>query len=171
MEGLLALARAEGKRPEREVVDVGFEVQQRVEVWQALAEEQGVSLISALNGSARAYAVPGALPQILDNYLANALDVAPADTEISVSAERVGDAVEVRVRDAGGGLSDGDRARVFDRFWRAPGAAPGSGSGLGLAIVRQLAEASGGHARLDAAPGGGTDAVVVLPAAPVLTPR
>ncbi len=63
----------------------------------------------------------------------------------------------------GPGLGPDDRAQAFERFWRSAGA-PGGGSGLGLAVVRQLAEASGGSARLDARTGRGLDAVVVLKA-------
>jgi signal transduction histidine kinase len=68
------------------------------------------------------------------------------------------------VVDQGPGLDAEARERAFDRFWRGPDAAP-TGSGIGLAIVRALAEASRGTARLDPGPGGGLDAVVVLPAA------
>jgi signal transduction histidine kinase len=68
--------------------------------------------------------------------------------------------VELHVVDHGPGLSDDERARAFDRFWR--GRATGSGSGLGLAIVRRLADADGGDAELREAPSGGVDAVVRL---------
>jgi two-component system sensor histidine kinase MprB len=44
---------------------------------------------------------------------------------------------------------------VFDRFYRAESARKLPGSGLGLAIVRQAAEASGGFAEAENAPGGG----------------
>ena len=59
-------------------------------------------------------------------------------------------------------MSEEERARAMDPFWRAPGA-PKGGTGLGLALVRQLAEASGGTATLSAASGPGTDATVRLP--------
>jgi signal transduction histidine kinase len=52
------------------------------------------------------------------------------------------------------------RARAFDRFWRAGSGA--GGSGLGLAIVRRLVEADEGEVELEDAPGGGLDAVVRL---------
>ena len=65
---------------------------------------------------------------------------------------------EVHVVDEGPGLTDEERERAFDRFWRGRG----EGSGLGLAIVRQLVEADGGSVELRRADGGGIDAVVVL---------
>ncbi len=74
--------------------------------------------------------------------------------------------VEVSVTDEGPGLSPEQRARAFDRFWRAPGSATGSGFGLGLAIARRLAETSGGSVELDSARDGrGLQARVRLPAA------
>ncbi len=59
------------------------------------------------------------------------------------------------VRDHGPGFDELDLAHVFDRFYRADRARKLPGSGLGLAIVRQTAEACGGYAQADNAPGGG----------------
>ena len=64
------------------------------------------------------------------------------------------------MRDQGPGMTSEQRARAFDRFWRA---GPGDGGlGLGLAIVRKLVEADEGEVALFDAPGGGLDAVVRL---------
>ncbi|MBO0767822.1 MAG: HAMP domain-containing histidine kinase, partial [Solirubrobacterales bacterium] len=59
------------------------------------------------------------------------------------------------VRDHGPGFRESDLEHVFERFYRADDARRMSGSGLGLAIVKQAAEASGGFAEADNAPGGG----------------
>ena len=64
---------------------------------------------------------------------------------------------ELHVVDEGLGLTAEQRARAFDRFWRA-GNAPGSG--LGLAIAKRLVELDDGEIELHAAAGGGTEAVV-----------
>jgi signal transduction histidine kinase len=58
-------------------------------------------------------------------------------------------------------MSEADRRRAFDRFWRASDTHH-DGTGLGLPIVEQLTRASGGHVALDPAPGRGIDAVVRL---------
>jgi len=62
---------------------------------------------------------------------------------------------ELRVRDHGPGISEGDKAHVFDRFYRSAAARSLPGSGLGLAIVREVAEAHGGSVSAEDAPGGG----------------
>jgi two-component system sensor histidine kinase MprB len=59
------------------------------------------------------------------------------------------------VRDHGPGFQEADLPFVFDRFYRADDARKLPGSGLGLAIVRQAAEACGGFAEAQNAPGGG----------------
>ena len=62
---------------------------------------------------------------------------------------------ELSIRDHGPGFAERDLPFVFDRFYRAEDARKLPGSGLGLAIVRQAAEAHGGYARAENAPGGG----------------
>jgi two-component system sensor histidine kinase KdpD len=54
------------------------------------------------------------------------------------------------------------RERIFDRFVRGEGTAPGTG--LGLPIVRALVEAQGGRVWLEDAPGGGARFAFSLPA-------
>jgi len=88
----------------------------------------------------------------------------PPGSAVAVSVRADHGRVELCVRDEGPGLSADERARAFDRFWRARQG--GGGSGLGLAIVRRLVEADGGEVELAEAPGGvGLDAIVRLRAA------
>ena len=167
VDGLLELARSDGARPPREVVDVNDAISDRVDSWGALADERGVRLVdttrAAQSESAHltALACPGFLEQVLDNLLANAIDATPTGGSVSLGAERDAGRVVVHVIDTGRGMTSADRTRAFDRFWRPEGA-PQEGTGLGLAIVTQLIRASGGSVRLDQAPGGGVDAVIEL---------
>ena len=100
-----------------------------------------------------------ALREILDNYLDNAIEASGTGTQIELLVVASSRDVDVIVRDQGKGLTDEQRLRAFDRFWRAPGDSyRPSGSGLGLAVVAQLADAAGIHVELRHSPTGGVDA-------------
>ena len=163
IEGLLLLARTEANTTATERVDVAAVARARTEHWMALAEESGVRIGYHGAEHAAALALPGAVEQVVDNYIDNALSVSPAGGTIVVSVESGARTVDLHVLDDGPGMSAEDRLRAFDRFWR--GASPAGGSGLGLAIVAQLMAASGGAAELQARPEGGLDASATFPSA------
>jgi two-component system, OmpR family, sensor kinase len=73
-----------------------------------------------------------------------------------------GDEVFLSVLDEGPGMSDNDKSRAFDRFWRGKGLTGRSGSGLGLAVVKQLVTDDGGAVALGDAPGGGLRVTIRL---------
>ncbi|KJS57974.1 sensor histidine kinase, partial [Streptomyces rubellomurinus] len=110
---------------------------------------------------------PGGLEQVLDNVLSNALEVSPDGGTITVriTAGAAGGSHDpggadagttvLEVLDQGPGMTDAEKSRAFDRFWRGQGLTGRSGSGLGLAIVKQLVTDDGGTVVLADAPGGG----------------
>jgi two-component system sensor histidine kinase MprB len=104
----------------------------------------------------RVSAVERALANLLENACKFSTPPAPIDVRVAGS--------EIEVLDRGPGISDDDRAHVFDRFYRAPAARTMPGSGLGLAIVEQIVELQGGSIELVARAGGGTVARLTLPA-------
>lgn len=179
VDGLLALARADRESGQvgAEEVDLGALARERVEVWRPLAEEQRVDVsVSdvAPSPAVTARVTSDRVAQVLDNLIANAIDATAANASngqagsvrvrLAATDAGTGDTVEVHVVDDGPGLSDEERARAFDRFWRASreGGRLG-GSGLGLAIVEKLVRADGGTVELRAAERGGVDAVVRYP--------
>ena len=162
VDGLLALARAEQAESALADVEIGAVVADRRDAWAAFADERGVRIELQIEPGLRARATPGRLEQVLDNLLNNALEVAPEDTAVTLTARRDRDRVAVRVADAGPGMSDDEMRRAFDRFWRAEAPAENGGFGLGLAIVRQLVIADGGEVELAGSAGGGLEVVVRL---------
>jgi signal transduction histidine kinase len=146
IEGLLTLSRTEASTANSEEVDLAKIATERVEHWQALADESQVMLRFEGPASAVVSAVPTAVEQIVDNFVDNALSVSPAGSLllVRVSVDMFG--TSLSVLDEGPGMSADDCIRAFDRFWRASSETPGSG--LGLAIVAQLAQASGARAEL-----------------------
>ncbi|MER5432129.1 HAMP domain-containing sensor histidine kinase [Streptomyces sp. NPDC002588] len=156
--GLLVLARAEAKVTAAEPLSLTDIVTERLSVWRPAADERGVTI--ALRGSGvgdrpSVLASPGHLEQVLDNVLSNALEVSPDGGTITVRTEAGAGDVVLSVADEGPGMSDAEKSRAFDRFWRGQGLTGRSGSGLGLAVVRQLVTDDGGTVALTDAPGGG----------------
>lgn len=161
VDGLLSLARAESRRPERAPVDVAAVLVDRQEAWAPLASEQGVTLrVESDRATLSAQLVPGHLEQILDNLIDNALDVSPPGSTVRLAARKRGRVVEVHVIDQGRGMTAEEQARAFDPFWQNPDGHSTGSTGLGLAIVEQLARASRGTVALESAAGGGLDAVL-----------
>jgi two-component system, OmpR family, sensor kinase len=161
--GLLTLARAEAAVGTPERVRVAGIVDDRFEVWRAVAAERGVELRAEHAASEQEVLVsPGNLEQVLDNVLSNALEVSPDGSTVTVRTYRAGDHVALEVTDEGPGLPEADRQRAFDRFWRGRGTTGPSGSGLGLAIVKQLVTDDGGTVSLTGAANGGLSVRVCL---------
>src|SRR3984893_13713477 len=84
------------------------------------------------------------IQQAIDALLSNAAGHAKTNQPIDVSAARDDSMLVISVADHGPGLAPGEENKVFEKFYRGPGTAPG-GLGLGLSIARQLVEAHGGQ--------------------------
>ncbi len=92
-----------------------------------------------------------ALKQLLDNALK--YSVPGKAISISVQAGESG-TVLVEVTDEGPGIPPAEQARVFDRFWRSPGAKKRMpGTGLGLSIAHGIARAHNGDLSVSSRPG------------------
>ncbi|MFE9442877.1 sensor histidine kinase [Streptomyces sp. NPDC006602] len=152
--GLLVLARAEAKVTAAEPLSLPEIVDERLAVWRPAADERGVTvaLRGSIDGRLLVLTSPGHLDQVLDNVLSNALEVSPDGGTITVRMESRGEEVVLSVLDEGPGMSDPEKSRAFDRFWRGQGLTGRSGSGLGLAVVKQLVTDDGGTVTLRDAP-------------------
>jgi signal transduction histidine kinase len=148
VEQLLALARIEGRTAATVAVDAVDVVRHRLEMWSPLASERGIDFTVEAPAEANCAVVDGALEQIVDNFIDNALGVAPDNSVIAISVSRESGKVFIDIADEGPGLSDEQLLLAFERFWRGKHTENAPGTGLGLAIVKQLAVASGGDAML-----------------------
>jgi two-component system sensor histidine kinase MprB len=102
---------------------------------------------------------PSGVERAVANLIDNADKWNPSGAEIRVSVAEG----SVRVEDHGPGIHPDDRARVFDRFYRADGARTTPGSGLGLAIVKKVVVEHGGEVFVEEAEGGGAAVGFRLP--------
>ncbi len=100
------------------------------------------------------------IERIVLNLLENARDHAGGATSISIT----GDATELRIiiEDAGAGVAQSERERIFERFARGTASRNSTGSGLGLAIVQEHAHALGGKAWVETNSAGGARFIVSI---------
>lgn len=101
---------------------------------------------------------PDRLRQVLGNILANAMKFT-RDGSVTIDAVRLdGDEVEFQIVDTGIGMSDADRERIFEDFFRTNAAVHGQiqGTGLGLGIARNIIDALGGEIGVESEEGEGS---------------
>jgi two-component system CheB/CheR fusion protein len=103
---------------------------------------------------------PDAIGGALLNLVQNAAAATEGRGRVQVVVERDEGWWRLRVRDEGAGVPEELREKIFEPFFTTRP----EGSGLGLTVARHTVEQHGGRLRLEAVPGGGTDAVVELPA-------
>ncbi len=103
------------------------------------------------------------MEQVLVNLLDNACTYTPPGTPIDIALDHRAGVLTITVTDHGPGIAATDLDHIFDKFYRASGAATG-GTGLGLSICRGLVEAHGGTVTADNAPNAGARFTIRLPA-------
>ncbi len=114
-----------------------------------------------------------AITQVLVNLVSNAIKyIGEGERRVVVTVAQVEGRAAVSVQDTGIGLSDEEKARIFEPFFRADRAEveAAGGSGLGLTISRDIAQAHGGSIGVEDVPGGGSRFTLYLPPAPEPTP-
>ncbi|MDZ7673684.1 MAG: HAMP domain-containing sensor histidine kinase [Acidimicrobiales bacterium] len=104
------------------------------------------------------------IARVVSNLLSNADKYGNGPTAVAIDADD--DWVRIMVDDAGEGVAEEDRGRIFERFNRATQAGrrgTSTGVGLGLALVDEHVQLHGGSVRVEDAPAGGARFVVQLP--------
>jgi signal transduction histidine kinase len=106
--------------------------------------------------------VPRLLRRAIRNLLENARRYGAGQTSVELGSHA--GLAEIRVNDRGPGVPAALRERIFEPFYRLPGASERNGGvGLGLALVKSIAERHGGSVRCQDRPGGGASFVITLP--------
>ncbi|MFI0724020.1 sensor histidine kinase [Streptomyces sp. NPDC021224] len=119
----------------------------------------------------------GQLAAALGNLVENAVNYSPARTRVGIAGRRIpaggGDLIEISVTDQGIGISEKDRERVFERFYRVDPARSRAtgGTGLGLSIVKHVAATHGGEVTVWSVEGQGSTFTLRLPEAGIARDR
>jgi signal transduction histidine kinase len=194
VEQVLEHAGVSGHRepPRRAEVDVGDLVRGVVAACGPMAARAGLVVDVAIAPDLpHLTADEDALRRALQNLVANAVKHAAAGAWIGVTARRTAgdrrivrrdrqrlsagivrplEIVELAVGDRGPGIDAGDRARLFEPFYRGRAAIDGQvpGSGLGLSLVARIVADHGGRVTVGVTPGGGTTFTIELPVVPAI---
>ena len=159
---ILLMSRLDALAPDAQALRARFETLDLTAVVseesvRAAAQFSGVPV--ALRGDARL------LRRLVRNLLDNARRYG-GTAPIEVTLRPSGTAVLLTVSDRGPGVAAAERERIFEPFYRAPGASESAGGvGLGLALVRGIAQQHGGRAECLPREGGGSEFRVTLPLA------
>ncbi|RYE47260.1 MAG: HAMP domain-containing histidine kinase [Hyphomicrobiales bacterium] len=170
LDDLIAFARTDAESQQHLPADIRLDeiVGAAAEEAQVLAEPREVSVITDLSDNgAHIDADFRRLKQALMIGLDNAVKHSPPGSRIAVTTARTAETVRIEIADQGPGVSDEDRPRVFERFYRGHGEGEleNQGLGIGLAIAKDIVERHGGSIRLDNGAGGGAVLTVELPLA------
>jgi two-component system OmpR family sensor kinase len=161
---LLLLARLdEGQPLPVEAVDIVAVAREAVDAARAVEPDRPIELRTPT--AALVQADRDRIRQVVDNLLANVRVHTPKRSPATVTVEVDDDIVRLEVADTGPGLTDDERAHVFDRFYRvdASRSRDTGGSGLGLAIVAAIVSGFAGVVTVDSTPEGGARFRVELP--------
>ncbi len=152
----LALVESGALRLELERINLAELIQEIAVHARDWAAKTGLKLEVEVKESGMFLADARRLRQIVFNLLSNAFKFTPRGGVITLSAEIVGEDVQIAVADNGPGLAPEVKASVFERF--SAKSQPGSraGAGLGLALVNRFLELHDGWVEIESVPGGGT---------------
>jgi len=150
------------------VLDLESVVRDAVDAARPRADEAGIDLVMDVPGFPVQVDVDAdRVGQAIDNLLSNAIKFTPAGGEVRVGLRVVGATAQVDVADSGHGVGEGDRARIFERLYRAGSAIANQipGAGLGLTIALAIVEAHHGSLTLVKSDSTGATFRITLPLA------
>lgn len=143
----LALADAHELPLDKQPTDLALLVDETLQVFASLAEEQNVQLVQRLAPLPTIAVDALRIRQVLHNLLANAIRYTPHGGSVTVLGRLDPDEVYLAVQDTGAGLAADQVESIFERFYRndRSRSRDTGGTGLGLTIVKAIVEAHGGR--------------------------
>jgi signal transduction histidine kinase len=163
---LLSLARLDAgliSAPSFTPVSIRECVDQAVEMTKQLADERRVQITTSVDESLFIMGIETGLMEAFLNIIENAVRYNREGGTVTVCAVKQEKQAVITISDTGVGIRDGDRERVFERFYRADSVRNIEGTGLGLSIVKSVISAHGGKIDVRSEPGKGSSFTVVLP--------
>ena len=168
VQDLLTLSRFDSGRSELNLATFSFAeaIESMVKANLLEARRHGHTLTAALEPELpQITADRERITQVMMNVVSNAIKYTPEGGTIAVTAGKAGDRVWLEVADNGIGVPEGDRDRIFERFYRVDKARSreSGGTGLGLSIAKEIVDQHGGEIKAVDKPGPGLTIQVELP--------
>ncbi|NJQ08768.1 sensor histidine kinase, partial [Streptomyces lonarensis] len=177
---LIDLSRVQDNDPltNAELVSVDELVTEAMDRCRQPATTKDITMASGGTTGLRVWGNRGQLAAALGNLVENAVNYSPPSTRVAIAvshlpvprpggtaAGRQQRQIEISVTDQGIGISESDRERIFERFYRVDPARSRAtgGTGLGLAIVKHVAASHGGSVNVWSAEGQGSTFTLTLP--------
>ncbi|WP_329314211.1 sensor histidine kinase [Streptomyces sp. NBC_01262] len=170
---IIDLSRVQDDNPldDSEAVPVDDLVAEAVDRCRHQANTKQITMATGGTPDLKIWGNRGQLAAALGNLVENAVNYSPARTRVGIAGRRIaaagGDLIEISVTDQGIGISERDRDRIFERFYRVDPARSRQtgGTGLGLSIVKHVAASHGGEVTVWSAEGQGSTFTLRLPEA------
>ncbi len=164
---LLDVAKLEaGKLVQNRVpTDIGKAIEDIVALLEARANTQGIKLTHSFQDLKPVQSDPKNMEEILNNLIGNAINYSPEGGEVTITAKRLGEYMEIKVSDTGVGIHPEELPKIFDKFYRVknPKTRAVMGTGLGLAIVKGVVDAHHGTIDVTSTVDKGTTFRILLP--------
>jgi heavy metal sensor kinase len=168
LEELLALARADSGREALDIhsIDLLATLRESCAKWSQVAVLRDLQFEERLN--AQSLPVMGdanALRRMIDILLDNAFKYTPSPGRVTLSAEPIGERIEIAVEDTGIGIAPEEQSKIFERFYRVDKARSRElgGAGLGLAIAQWIVQLHQGAITVKSEAGKGSSFRIEIP--------
>jgi heavy metal sensor kinase len=163
--GLLLLARADAGEVliRREAVDLAALACEVGKMFDPLAEEKGIQLVTDTSDAVTVTGDPSRLGQLVTNLLDNAIRFTEPGGSVTLQVDSIADRAMLRVKDTRIGIPAIHLPHIFERFYQADTARSSGASGLGLSICRWIIKAHGGTIEVDSRDRKGTEFTVIFP--------
>lgn len=156
---------------QKEPVDLCVLAHEVVELYEYVAEEKKITVITDLPSSESLGNQPAVtvtvdrirMRQVFANLLDNALKYTPEGGKVRISVRWKADAAEAVFRDNGVGIPVEEQDKIWTRLYRGDKSRSQRGLGLGLSLVKAVVEAHGGQVTVSSEVGMGSEFVVRLP--------